>query len=60
MLCLARWCWHTPLIPVLWRQRQVDLCEFEISLVVHRASLGQPELLRRETLSCLGGKMLQF
>ena len=26
-----------PLIPALWRQRQVDLCEFEASLV-YRAS----------------------
>ena len=25
--------WRTPLIPVLGRQRQVDLCEFEASLV---------------------------
>ena len=25
--------WHRPLIPVLWRQRQVDPCEFKASLV---------------------------
>jgi hypothetical protein len=24
---------HTSLIPVLWRQRQVDICEFQASLV---------------------------
>ena len=28
----GRW-WHTPLIPALGRRRQVDLCEFEASLV---------------------------
>ena len=28
----GRW-WRTPLIPALGRQRQVDLCEFEASLV---------------------------
>ena len=27
------WWWCTPLIPALGRQRQVDLCEFEVSLV---------------------------
>ena len=26
-------CWHTPLISALGKQRQVDLCEFEASLV---------------------------
>ena len=30
---LARWRWCTPLIPALRRQGQVDLCEFEASLV---------------------------
>lgn len=24
---------HTSLIPVLWKQRQVDVCEFQASLV---------------------------
>jgi hypothetical protein len=24
---------HTPLIPAMGKQRQVDLCEFEVSLV---------------------------
>ena len=28
----GRW-WHTPLIQALGRQSQVDLCEFETSLV---------------------------
>ena len=36
-VCLAgRW-WRTPLIPALGRQRQVDLYEFETSLI-YRAS----------------------
>ena len=26
------WWWHTTLIPALGRQRQVDLCEFQVSL----------------------------
>ena len=30
---LARQWWHTPLIPTFGRQRQVDLCEFETSLI---------------------------
>jgi hypothetical protein len=33
---LGQW-WCTPLIPALGRQRQVDLCEFEAS-IVYRAS----------------------
>ena len=33
ILLQAGWWWHTPLIPALGRQRQVDLCEFEASLV---------------------------
>ena len=29
----AGWCWHTPLIPALGRQRQVDLSESDACLV---------------------------
>jgi hypothetical protein len=36
-----------PLIPALKRQRQVDIYEFQASLV-HRASLGQPGLCYTE------------
>ena len=31
-------CWHTPLIPALRRQRQVDVYEFEASLVYRSSS----------------------
>ena len=34
---LGKAMWHMPLIPTLGRQRQVELCEFEGSLV-YRAS----------------------
>jgi hypothetical protein len=37
--------WHTPLVPALWRQ--VDLCEFEASLV-YKVSPGQPGLWHTE------------
>ena len=42
-LCLrslikARWWWCTPLIPALGKQRQVDLCVFEASLVYRVSS----------------------
>jgi hypothetical protein len=30
---IARWWLYTPLIPALWKQRQVDLCEFKASLI---------------------------
>jgi hypothetical protein len=32
----------------LWKQRQVDLCEFEASLI-YKVSLGEQEVLHRET-----------
>jgi hypothetical protein len=38
--------WHTLSNPVLGGQRQVDLSEFEASLV-YKVSPGQPELLHR-------------
>ena len=39
MLTLAGWvCWHMPLIPAFQRQRRVDLCEFEDSLVPNMSS----------------------
>ena len=42
--------WCTPLIPALWRQRQVDLCEFEASLV-HKNEFQDRFQSYRETLS---------
>jgi hypothetical protein len=39
-----RVCWRTPLLPALGRQRQVDLCRFEASLV-YRVP-GEPGLHR--------------
>ena len=39
----------TPLIPALRRQRQVQLCEFQASLV-YKGNPGQPGLLYREIL----------
>jgi len=33
----GQWC-HTPLIPALRRQRQVELCEFEASLLYKASS----------------------
>jgi hypothetical protein len=39
-----------PLIPALWRQRQMDHCESKASLVYRRVP-GQPGLLYKETLS---------
>jgi hypothetical protein len=41
--------WQVLLIPALGRQRQVDLCELEASLV-YKASQGHPGLLHKETL----------
>jgi capsid protein len=32
------WWWHIPLIPALGRESQVDLCEFEASLVYRVSS----------------------
>ena len=42
--------WRTPLIPALWRQRQVDLCEFEASLI-YRVSSRTAKVTQRNTFS---------
>jgi hypothetical protein len=48
---LCQICWHMPLIPVLQRHWQVDLCEFQASLVDKVSSRISRSLLYRETLS---------
>jgi hypothetical protein len=44
--------WHMPLSPTLWKQMEVDLCEFAASLVyIYVQGSGQPKPHReRETL----------
>ena len=42
--------WHTPLIPALGRQKQVDLCEFEASLVYILHKELQASQVQNETL----------
>ena len=41
--------WHAPLIPALGRQRQrqVDICEFEVSLVYKASSRTQRNLVSK-------------
>ena len=50
MLFLARQGWHVPLIPVLGRQRQEDICEFEVSLV-YRVSSRTAKATQRNPVS---------
>jgi hypothetical protein len=45
-LCWA-W-WHAPLIPAVGRQRQEDLCEFDVSLVYSEHSKIARALTQRE------------
>ena len=47
---LFRWWAYTPLIPVLGRRRQVNLCSFEASLVYRMSSRTAGALLHREIL----------
>jgi hypothetical protein len=49
-LGLFRHWWCTSLIPALGRQRQVDLCEFEVSLI-YKVNSRTDGLLHRETMS---------
>ena len=42
--------WHMPLIPALWSQRQVDLKEFEASLVYTVSSKPARATQHSETL----------
>ena len=43
--------WHTPLIPALGRQRQVDLCECEASLVYRTSSKTARAVTQRNPVS---------
>ena len=44
------WWWHTPLIPTLEKQREVDFCEFEVSLV-YRENSRTARATERNTVS---------
>lgn len=45
----TEWWWRMLLIPALSLQRQVDLCELEVSLVYKSQFQGQASELHRET-----------
>ena len=47
---LVGWWCHKPLIPALVRQRQVDICEFKVSLV-YRVSSRIPRVTLRNPVS---------
>ena len=46
-ICVHRGWWHTPLTPTLWKQRQADLCKFEVSLVQHTQSYTEKPCLKQ-------------
>ena len=50
------WQWHTPLIPAFRRQRQWDLYEFEVSLLVSSRTAGATQRNRVSQAGARGGK----
>ena len=50
----ARQWWHTPLIPALRRQRQMDLCEFKTTLGYTRLNQSKRNRGHAKVISALG------
>ena len=57
---VVRQWWHTPLIPALRRQRQVDLCEFKVSPDYRPAYTEKPCRRRVKEENGRGGEEEKF